>query len=129
MAHDAEYFRQRRRMHGVPERGSFDTPHFIARGRYLAQLLDYPQRTPDLPWPKDLYDDSRSVKAPAIVQGPANTKPEDYCACGCSSLHRNNVSYTKRTAYGGWRVYYFVDNRHKSRYIREQNGRGASLSP
>ena len=116
--HDAEYFRQRRRTHGIPERGPFAAPQFLQRAAELCRLEQ-------LPWPRNLFGKPVSItELLAETAQLSNQADEDrglLCPCGCRRKHKSNVSQTLRNPYGrGFDVIYFWSNACKSKWNRER---------
>ena len=92
-AHDAEYFRNRRRAQGIEERVNYDrSPHVLAAAEELRALM----------------------AAPLELR-----EREDLCPCGCKQTHRQRVTQTIRSVYGqGWHVLYFSSDSCKSKFNR-----------
>jgi hypothetical protein len=116
-AHDAEYFRQRRRHQGIPPRDPLSTPKLLQRG---AELL----RLEQLPWPRNLFGENATItelmaEAAHLEQGARTT--DDLCLCGCRREHKHRVSQTLRNPYGrGYDVIYFSSDACKSKWNRER---------
>jgi hypothetical protein len=53
-AHDAEYFRQRRRQQGLLRRDPLSAPRFLQHGAEL-------QRLEQLPWPRNLFGQNATI--------------------------------------------------------------------
>jgi hypothetical protein len=116
--HDAEFFRQRRRAHGIPEREAFSAPKFLQRATELRRLEQ-------LPWPRNLFDEPACIAE--LLAGSAQlTERTDedrdhLCPCGCRREHKSNVSQTLRNPYGrGFDVIYFWSNACKSKWNQER---------
>ena len=113
--HDAEYFRQRRRAQGIPEREPFCAAKFLQQATELRRL----ER---LPWPKNLFGEPAAIAellAEAAQLSDANS--DNLCPCGCRREHKHNVSQTLRSPYGrGFDVMYFQSELCKSRWNRER---------
>ena len=116
--HDAEYFRQRRRAQGIPERDPFSGRKFLQQAIELRRLEQ-------LPWPRNLFGMPASIAelmamAAQLSEQPDNN-PDDVCPCGCRREHKHNVSQTLRNPYGrGFDVKYFYSDACKSRWNRER---------
>jgi hypothetical protein len=116
-AHDAEYFRQRRRHQGVPACDPLSAPRLLQR---LAEL----QRLEQLPWPRNLFGANATIaelmaEAAQFEQGVRIS--DDLCPRGCRKEHKHRVSQTLRNPYGrGDDVVYFSSNACKSKWNRER---------
>jgi len=87
--HDAEYFRQRRRAQGIPERDPFSGRKFLQQAIELRRLEQ-------LPWPRNLFGMPASIAelmamAAQLSEQPDNN-PDDVCPCGCRREHKHNGS-------------------------------------
>jgi hypothetical protein len=115
--HDAEYFRQRRRAQGIPERDPFSAPRFLQRGTKL-------QRLEQLPWPRNLFGDPASIVELMAESANFSENTDGACSCGCRKEHRLNVSQTLRNPYGrGFDVIYFRSEACKNRWNQERTQR------
>jgi len=100
-AHDAEYFQQRRRAQGIPERDPFCAPKFLKRATEL-------QRLEQLPWPRNLFGELASIAELMAESAHVSEHTDNICPCGCRSEHKQHVSQTLRSPYGrGFDVMYF----------------------
>ena len=116
--HDAQYFRQRRRARGIPERNPFSAPRFLQRGTEL-------QRLEQLPWPRNLFGEPTSIAELMAESANANEETDGACSCGCRKEHRQNVSQTLRNPYGrGFDVIYFRSEACKDRWNQEERKYG-----
>lgn len=116
--HDAEYFRQRRRAQGIPERDAYYAPKFLQRATELRRLEQ-------LPWPRNLFGDALSVAElmdeATRLSEQAGENRDRVCPCGCHREHKHNVSQTLPNPYGrGFDVIYFWSNACKSRWNRQR---------
>ena len=103
--HDAEYFRQRRRLQGIPARDPFSAPKSLQRAIEL-------QRLEQLPWPRSLFGETASIAELIAESGQLSAHVSENansaCSCGCRQDHKQNVSQTLRNPYGrGFDVIYF----------------------
>jgi hypothetical protein len=124
-AHDAEYFRQRRRAQGIPERDPFRAPRLLQRATELRSLEQ-------LQWPKNLFGDLASIAELMAESAHTGEHTDNVCPCGCRAEHKHNVSQTLRNPYGrGFDVTYFRSEACKNRWNEERRRRegAASLSP
>src|ERR1700750_2113570 len=118
-AHDAEYFRQRRRQQGIPPRDPLSASRFLERGAELRRLEQ-------LPWPRNLFGECATIaelmaEAAEFRHGVAISN--DLCSCGCRREHKHRVSQTLRNPYGrGYDVIYFSSDACKSQWNRERVG-------
>ena len=116
--HDAEYFRQRRRAIGIPERDQFSDAKFVRQGIEL-------QRLEQLPWPRDLFGEYATVAelvAEASQQSDENI--DNACSCGCQRRHNHNVSQVVANPYGrGFNAIYFCSNTCKSKWKKKRLAR------
>lgn len=116
--HDAEYFRQRRRAQGIPERGLFSTQRFQQRGTEL-------QRLEQLPWPRNLFGEPATIRTLIAEFADAAENTDDACSCGCRQEHKQNVTQTLRNPYGrGFDVIYFRSEACKIRWNQERTRAG-----
>jgi len=116
--HNAEYFRQRRRAHGIPEREPFSAPKFLQRAAELRRLEQ-------LPWPSNLFGEPVSIAElmaeAAQLSEQTDENPGHVCPCGCRREHKHNVSQTVRSPHGrGFNVMYFWSDTCKSRWNTER---------
>jgi hypothetical protein len=119
-AHDAEYFRQRRRAQGIPERDPFSAPKFLKRAIEL-------QRLEQLPWPRNLFGELASIAELMAESAHAGENADGACSCGCRKEHKQNVSQTLRNPYGrGFDVIYFRSEACKNRWNQERSRRQVS---
>jgi hypothetical protein len=117
--HDAEYFRQRRRAQGIPERDPFCVPEFLQRATEL-------QRLEQLPWPRNLFGELASIAELMAESARAGENVDGPCSCGCRKEHKQNVSQTLRNSYGrGFDVIYFRSEACKNRWNQERMRRQA----
>jgi hypothetical protein len=115
--HDAEYFRQRRRAQGIPERDPFSAPKFLQRATEL-------QRLEQLPWPRNQFGEPASIAELTAESAHASEKADAACSCGCRKEHKQNVSQTLRNPYGrGFDVMYFRSEACKNRWNQERRRR------
>jgi hypothetical protein len=116
--HDAEYFRQRRRAQGIPERDPLSNARFLQRAVELRRLEQ-------LPWPRNLFGDAASI-ADLLAEAAESSEQDnevrdDICPCGCRREHKHNVTQTLRNPYGrGFDVVYFWSDACKCRWNRER---------
>ena len=116
--HDAEYFRQRRRSQGIPERDPFSAQRFRQRATEL-------QRLEQLPWPSDLFGEPATIHALIAQFEDAAEITDDACSCGCRQEHKQNVTQTLRNPYGrGFDVIYFRSEACKMRWNRARSFAG-----
>jgi hypothetical protein len=117
VAHDAEYFRQRRRQQGILPRDPLSAPSFL---KHAAEL----RRLEQLPWPRNLFGENASIaelmaEAALFEQGVQTS--DELCPCGCRREHKHRVSQTLRNPYGrGYDVIYFSSDACKSKWNRER---------
>lgn len=112
--HDAEYFRQRRRSRGIPERYPFSARRFQQRANEL-------QRLEQLPWPKNLFGEPAAIGALVAESADAAENPDEACSCGCRHEHKQNVTQTLRNPYGrGFDVIYFRSEACRLRWNQER---------
>ena len=112
--HDAEYFRQRRRAQGIPERDAFTTPRLQQRAVALRRLEQ-------LPWPRNLFGEPASIAELIAESAHAGDNADAACSCGCRKEHKQNVSQTLRNPYGrGFDVIYFHSEACKNRWNQQQ---------
>jgi hypothetical protein len=88
---DAEYFRERRRAQGIPERDPFSARKFLQRAVELRRLEQ-------LPWPRNLFGEPASIAEllaeAAQLQGrPTRTSTMEY-PDGCPNTERRMSSST-----------------------------------
>jgi hypothetical protein len=116
-AHDAEYFRQRRRQQGVLPRDPLSAPRFLKHGAELRRLEQ-------LPWPRNLFGENATIaelmaEAALIDQGAQIS--DELCPCGCRREHKHRVAQTLRNPYGrGYDIIYFSSDACKSKWDRER---------
>ena len=117
VAHDAEYFRQRRRQQGVLPRDPLSAPRFLKHGVELRRLEQ-------LPWPRNLFGENATLAelmAEAALFEQAVQISDELCPCGCRKEHKHRVSQTLRNPYGrGYHVIYFSSDACKSKWNRER---------
>jgi hypothetical protein len=102
MAHDAEYFRQRRRARGIQEKEPFAALRFVEMGSELRRLELLAQ----------------------LPETPAEGS-ESVCPCGCRRDHLGNVTQTIRSTAGrGFHVVYFTSEACRQRWNRERTREG-----
>jgi hypothetical protein len=98
--YDAEYFRQRRRAQGIPERDAFFAPKFLQRATELRRL----EQLSNCPGPRNLFGDALSVAElmdeAAQLSEQVGENRDDACPCGCHREHKHNVSQTLPNPYG-----------------------------
>ena len=117
VAHDAEYFRQRRRQQGIVPRDPLSAPRFL---KYGAEL----RRLEQLPWPRNLFGENATIaelmaEAALFEQGVQIS--DELCPCGCHKEHKHRVSQTLRNSYGrGYDVIHFSSDSCKSKWNRER---------
>jgi hypothetical protein len=92
-AHDAEYFQQRRRQHGILPRDLLLAPRFL---KYGAEL----RRLEQLPWPRNLYGENATIaelmaEAALIEQGVQTS--DELCPCGCHREHKHRIADPSQT--------------------------------
>ncbi|HUN40715.1 MAG TPA: hypothetical protein VMU81_10525 [Acetobacteraceae bacterium] len=118
--HDAEYFRQRRRAQGIPEREPFSAAKFLHQATELRRLEQ-------LPWPRNLFGEPAAIaELLADAAQLSDAKPDKLCPCGCRREHNHNVSQTIRSPYGrGFDVMHFRSELCKSRWHRDRMRRPA----
>ena len=116
-AHDAEYFRQRRRQQGVLPRDPLSGPRFLKHGAELRPLEQ-------LPWPRNLFGENATIAelmAEAALTDQRTQISNELCPCGCRREHKHRVSQTLRNPYGrGYDVIYFSSDTCKSKWNRER---------
>jgi hypothetical protein len=116
-AHDAEYFRQRRRQQGVLPRDPLSAPRFLKHGAELRRLEQ-------LPWPRNLFGENATIAelmAEAALIEQAEQISDELCPCGCRGEHKHRVSQTLRNPYGrGYDIIYFLSDACKSKWNRER---------
>jgi hypothetical protein len=83
--HVAEYFRQRRRAQGVPERDPFSSPKFLYRATELLRLEQ-------LPWPRNLFGELASIAELMAASAYDVENADGACSCGCRKEHKHNVA-------------------------------------
>ena len=120
--HDAEYFRQRRRAQGIPERDPVSA-------RKSLQLAVGLRRLEQLPWPKNLCGKPASITEllaeTAQLSDRTGENPDNVCSYGCRKTHKHNVSQTVRNPHG-LDVMYFWSETCKCKWNRERMRRPAS---
>jgi hypothetical protein len=115
--HDAEYFRQRRRAQGIPERDTFSAPRFQRRATELRHLEQ-------LPWPRNQFGELASIAELMGDSAHHGENADGACSCGCRKEHKENVSQTLRNPYGrGFDVIYFRSEACKNRWNQERRRR------
>jgi hypothetical protein len=117
--HDAEYFRQRLRVQGIPARDPLSAPRVWQRAIEL-------QRLEQLPWPRNLFGELASIAELMAESAPAGENVDGACSCGCRKEHKQNVSQTLRNPYGhGFDVIniYFRSEACKNRWNQERRRR------
>lgn len=113
-AHDAEYFRARRRAAGVPERDPFTNPRFVQRGQEMAAMMLEP--LPSLPWPHSLFCDTVKLSlsdSPVPKYGPDPLKCHNPI---CPRRHNNAVSRTVGSS-GHYRVLWYCTQKCKGMHL------------
>jgi hypothetical protein len=90
LAHDAEYFRQRRRPQRVLSHDPLSAPRCLKHGAGLRRLEQ-------LPWPRNLFGENATIaelmtEAALIEQGAQIS--DELCPCGCRREHQHRVSQT-----------------------------------
>jgi hypothetical protein len=117
VAHDAEYFRQRRRQQGIFPRDPLSAPRFLKHGAELRRLEQ-------LPWPRNLFGENATIAelmAEAALFEQLAQISDELCPCGCHKEHKHRVSQTLRNPYGrGYDVIYFSSETCKSKWNRER---------
>ena len=117
VAHDAEYFRQRRRQQEIFPRDPLSAPRFLKHGAELRQLEQ-------LPWPRNLFGENATIAelmAEAALFEQLAQISDELCPCGCHKEHKHRVSQTLRNPYGrGYDVIYFSSDACKSKWNRER---------
>ena len=117
VAHDAEYFRRRRRQQGILPRDPLSAPKLLKHGAELRRLEQ-------LPWPRNLFGVNATIaelmaEAALIEQGPRVS--DELCPCGCRREHKHRVSQTLRNPYGrGYDIIYFSSDACKSKWNCER---------
>lgn len=116
--HDAEYFRQRRRVRGIRAREPFSAQGFMQRAIGLRRLEQQP-------WPKNLFGEPASLETMLAVatqlSEKADENPDNVCPCGCGRAHNKNVAQTLRNPYGrSFDVIYFWSEACKSKWNLER---------
>ena len=120
VAHDAEYFRRRRRQQGILPRDPLSAPRFLKHGAELRRLEQ-------LPWPRNLFGENATLaelmaEAALFEQGARIS--DELCPCGCRRGHKHRVSQTLRNPYGrGYDIIYFSSDACKSKWNRERVGK------
>ena len=115
--HDAEYFRQRRRAQGIPERDPFSAPSFQRRATELLRLEQ-------LPWPRKMSGELASISELMAASAHDGENADGACSCGCRKEHKQNVSQTQRNPYGrGFDVIYFRLETCKDGWSQERRRR------
>lgn len=118
--HDAEYFRQRRRSQGIPERDPFSARRFQQRVNEL-QCLE------QLPWPRNLFGEPATIRTLVAESADAAENPDEACSCECRQAHKRNVTQTLRNPYGrGFDVIYFRSEICKIRWNQERRRAGVA---
>ena len=116
-AHDAEYFRQRRRQQGILPRYPLSAPRFHKHGAELRRLEQ-------LPWPRNLFGENATIAelmAEAALTDQRTQISNELCPCGCRREHKHRVSQTLRNPYGrGYDIIYFSSDACKSKWDRER---------
>ncbi len=117
VAHDAEYYRQRRRQQGIPPREALSAQKFLKRGAELRRLEQ-------LPWPRNLFGENATIAeliAEAVLIEQGAQRSDELCPCGCRREHKHRVSQTLRNPYGrGYDIVYFSSDACKSKWNRER---------
>jgi hypothetical protein len=115
--HDPEYFRQRRRVQGIPAREPFSAPEFPRQATELRRLEQ-------LPWPRNLFGELASIAELMAESRHGGRNADGACSCGCRKEHKHNVSQTLRNPYGrGFNVIYFRSEACKNRWNQERRRR------
>jgi hypothetical protein len=73
-AHDAEYFRRRGRVQGIPARGPFSAPEF-------PRQATEPRRLEQLPWPRNLFGELASIAELMAESAHAGENADGACSC------------------------------------------------